>query len=117
VLPNDRATVARGSASVRSERARRRAAAWLAAASRRRCGRTNQARARAEASETPSDAAQRALGVLDQVPLSRLRATAHTRLGRLEWLLAARPAEYVADLRERLRTLPPPVDASGAALA
>jgi hypothetical protein len=45
------------------------------------------------------------------------RATARTRLQRLEGLLAARPAEYVADLRERLRTLPPPVDASGAASA
>ncbi|MGI5508848.1 Twin-arginine translocation pathway signal [Streptomyces sp. CA-106131] len=73
--------------------------------------------AQAEASETPSDAAQRPLDVLDQVPPSRLRATARTRLVRLEGLLAARPAEYVADLRERLRTLPPPVDASGAALA
>ncbi|MFE9647479.1 hypothetical protein ACFYO0_25850 [Streptomyces sp. NPDC006365] len=73
--------------------------------------------AQAEASETPSDAAQRALDVLDRVPPSRLRATARTRLGRLEGLLATRPAEYVADLRERLRTLPPPVDASGAASA
>ncbi|MDQ1052071.1 hypothetical protein [Streptomyces sp. V4I2] len=73
--------------------------------------------AQAEASDQPSDAAQRALDVLDRVPPSRLRATARTRLGRLEGLLAARPAEYVADLRERLRTLPPPVDASGAATA
>ncbi|MGW2649997.1 Twin-arginine translocation pathway signal [Streptomyces sp. NPDC001393] len=73
--------------------------------------------AQAEASDQPSDAAQRALDVLDRVPPSRLRATARTRLQRLEGLLAARPAEYVADLRERLRTLPPPVDASGAASA
>ncbi|MCX4598392.1 Twin-arginine translocation pathway signal [Streptomyces sp. NBC_01549] len=73
--------------------------------------------AQAEASETPSDAAQRALDVLDRVPPSRLRATARTRLERLNGLLSARPAEYVADLRERLRTLPPPVDASGAASA
>ncbi|MFE9647481.1 hypothetical protein ACFYO0_25860 [Streptomyces sp. NPDC006365] len=73
--------------------------------------------AQAEAPEMPSDAAQRALDVLDRVPPSRLRATARTRLGRLEGLLAARPAEYVADLRERLRALPPPVDASGAASA
>ncbi|WP_236570347.1 Twin-arginine translocation pathway signal [Streptomyces mexicanus] len=104
-------------------------------------GRTDQARARAEASaaactagtpgwaaatlvlaqaeapDQPSDAAQRSLDVLDRVPPSRLRATARTRLQRLEGLLAARPAEYVADLRERLRTLPPPVDASGAASA
>ncbi|MER6358224.1 Twin-arginine translocation pathway signal, partial [Streptomyces sp. NPDC001634] len=73
--------------------------------------------AQAEASDQPSDAAQRALDVLDRMPPSRLRATARTRLQQLEGLLAARPAEYVADLRERLRTLPPPVDASGAASA
>ncbi|MFH9968554.1 Twin-arginine translocation pathway signal [Streptomyces mirabilis] len=73
--------------------------------------------AQAEASDQPSDAAQRALDVLDRVPPSRLRATARTRLERLNGLLAARPAEYVADLRERLRALPPPVDASGAASA
>ncbi|WP_327425810.1 hypothetical protein [Streptomyces sp. NBC_01236] len=73
--------------------------------------------AQAEASDQPSDAAQRALDVLDRVPPSRLRATARTRLEHLEGLLAAHPAEYVADLRERLRTLPPPVDASGAASA
>lgn len=73
--------------------------------------------AQAEASDQPSDAAQRALDILDRVPPSRLRATARTRLQRLEGLLAAHPAEYVADLCERLRTLPPPVDASGAASA
>ncbi|RSO09926.1 Twin-arginine translocation pathway signal [Streptomyces sp. WAC 05379] len=73
--------------------------------------------AQAEASEAPADAAQRGLDVLDHVPPSRLRATARTRLVRLDGLLAARPAEYVADLRERLRSLPPPVDPSGAALA
>jgi hypothetical protein len=73
--------------------------------------------AQAEASDQPSDAAQRALDVLDRVPPSRLRATARTRLERLNGLLAGRPAEYVTDLRERLRTLPPPVDASGAASA
>jgi hypothetical protein len=73
--------------------------------------------AQAEASDQPSDAAQRALDVPDRVPPSRLRATARTRLQRLEGLLAAHPAEYVADLRERLRTLPPSVDASGGASA
>ncbi|MEU8983460.1 hypothetical protein [Streptomyces sp. NPDC048309] len=73
--------------------------------------------AQAEASDQLSDAAQRALGVLDRMPPSRLRATAHTRLEHLAGLLAARPAEYMADLRERLRTLPPAVDASGAASA
>ncbi|MGW2826398.1 Twin-arginine translocation pathway signal [Streptomyces sp. NPDC001443] len=70
--------------------------------------------AQAEACDQPSDAAQRALDVLDRVPPSRLRATARTRLQRLNGLLVARPAEYVADLRERMRTLSPPVDASGA---
>ncbi|WP_159024470.1 hypothetical protein [Streptomyces scabiei] len=51
------------------------------------------------------------------MPPSRLRATARTRLEGLNGLLAARPAEYVADLRDRLRTLPPPLDAFGAASA
>jgi hypothetical protein len=55
------------------------------------------------------------MDVLDRVPPSRLRATARTELVRLESLLASRPAEYVADLRERLRTLPPPVAAPGPA--
>jgi hypothetical protein len=59
--------------------------------------------AQAEAFDQPSDAAQRALDVLDRVPPSHLRTTARTRLERLNGLLAARPAEYVADLRERLR--------------
>jgi tetratricopeptide (TPR) repeat protein len=73
--------------------------------------------AQADASDQPSDAAQRALDVLEQVPASRLRATARTRLQRLDGLLAARPADNVADFREALRTLPPPVDAYGAASA
>lgn len=73
--------------------------------------------AQAEASDQPSDAAQRALDVLEQVPASRLRATARTRLQRLDGLLAARPADNVADFREALRILPPPVDAYGAASA
>ncbi|RRR85966.1 hypothetical protein [Streptomyces sp. RP5T] len=69
----------------------------------------------AEASTQPSDAAQRGLDVLDRVPPSRLRSTARARLGRLDVLLAARPADHVADLRERLRVLPPPVDTHGVA--
>ncbi|MDQ0904091.1 hypothetical protein QFZ22_000076 [Streptomyces canus] len=73
--------------------------------------------AQAEAPDQPADAAQRALDVLDQVPASRLRATARTRLESLDGLLAARPADNVADFREALRTLPPPVDAYGAASA
>jgi hypothetical protein len=71
--------------------------------------------AQTEASAQPSDAAQRGLDVLDRVPPSRLRSTARTRLKRLAAMLADRPADGVADLRERLRTLPPPVDAFGAA--
>ncbi|WP_370270475.1 hypothetical protein [Streptomyces sp. V4I8] len=73
--------------------------------------------AQAEASDQPADAAQRALDVLDQVPSIRLRATARTRLRSLDGLLAARPADNVADFREALRTLSPPVDACGAASA
>ncbi|MCX4704205.1 hypothetical protein [Streptomyces sp. NBC_01373] len=73
--------------------------------------------AQAEASPQPSDAAQRGMDVLDRIPPSRLRSTARTRLKSLDTLLADRPADSVADLRERLRTLPPPVDAFGAASA
>ncbi|MER5665945.1 hypothetical protein [Streptomyces mirabilis] len=73
--------------------------------------------AQAEASAQPSDAAQRGLDVLDRIPPSRLRSTARTRLRRLDSLLADRPADSVGDLRERLGTLPPPVDAHGAASA
>ncbi|MFF2128704.1 Twin-arginine translocation pathway signal [Streptomyces olivochromogenes] len=73
--------------------------------------------AQAEASAQPSDAAQRGMDVLDRIPPSRLRSTARTRLKRLGNLLADRPADSVSDLRERLNTLPPPVDAHGAASA
>ncbi|MBZ9641976.1 Twin-arginine translocation pathway signal [Streptomyces sp. PSKA30] len=73
--------------------------------------------AQAEASTQPSDAAQRGMDVLDRIPPSRLRSTARTRLKRLDGLLADRPADCVTDLRDRLRTLPPPVDAFGTASA
>ncbi|MFF2519597.1 hypothetical protein [Streptomyces sp. NPDC058086] len=73
--------------------------------------------AQAEASAQPSDAAQRGMDVLDRIPPSRLRSTARTRLKRLDSLLADCPADSVSDLRERLNTLPPPVDAHGAASA
>ncbi|TLS45684.1 Twin-arginine translocation pathway signal [Streptomyces montanus] len=73
--------------------------------------------AQAEASTQPSDAAQRGLDVLGRISPSRLRSTARARLKRLDTLLADRPADSVADLRECLRTLPPPVDATGAASA
>ncbi|MEH0638887.1 Twin-arginine translocation pathway signal [Streptomyces bottropensis] len=73
--------------------------------------------AQAEASTQPTDAAQRGMDVLDRIPPSRLRSTARTRLKRLDAMLADRPADSVADLSERLRTLPPPVDAFGAASA
>ncbi|MFC9645321.1 hypothetical protein ACFTZF_43580 [Streptomyces mirabilis] len=71
--------------------------------------------AQAEAPAQPSDAAQRGMDVLDRIPPSRLRSTARTRLKRLDRLLSDRPADSVGDLRERLNTLPPPVDAHGSA--
>ncbi|MEU5599955.1 hypothetical protein [Streptomyces sp. NPDC020298] len=67
-----------------------------------------------EASDQPSGAAaQRALDVLDRIPPDRLRAITLTRLKRLNVLLAARLAENIADLRNRLRA--PPADAHGSA--
>ncbi len=73
--------------------------------------------AQAEVSAQPSDAAQRGMDVLDRIPPGRLRSTARARLKRLDHLLADRPADSVADLHERLRALPPPVDAFGSASA
>jgi hypothetical protein len=73
--------------------------------------------AQADAANQPSDAAQRGLDVLNRIPPSRLRSTARTRLKRLDNLLADRPADSVADLHERLGTLPPAVDTHGAASA
>ncbi|WP_254401032.1 Twin-arginine translocation pathway signal [Streptomyces sp. AC555_RSS877] len=71
--------------------------------------------AQAEASTQPSDAAQRGLDVLDRVPSSRLRSTARARLHSLDGLLATRPGGHADDLHDRLRVLPPPVDAYGTA--
>ncbi|KOT61580.1 hypothetical protein ADK43_12305 [Streptomyces rimosus subsp. rimosus] len=75
--------------------------------------------ARAEATDRPDDAAQRALDVLDRVPPARLRSTAHQRLAQLDAALVttAVSATSVTDLRERLRTLPAPIDPYGASTA
>ncbi|MFB6947771.1 hypothetical protein [Streptomyces sp. NPDC056305] len=69
--------------------------------------------AQAEATDSPQDAAQRALHVLDHVPAARLRSTARTRLHQLA---AALPTGHAADLTERLRTLPTAIDHHGHAL-
>ncbi|ATM24618.1 hypothetical protein SMD44_p10119 (plasmid) [Streptomyces alboflavus] len=70
--------------------------------------------AQAEALAHPDDAAQRALDVLNRVPAARLRFTARSRLHQLGTALAA-DTTAVSDLRERVRTLPPSIDAHGAA--
>ncbi|MFE2035924.1 Twin-arginine translocation pathway signal [Streptomyces scopuliridis] len=73
--------------------------------------------AQAEATDHPEDAAQRGHDVLDRVPPARLRSTARVRLSRLDALL--RDQHYggrAADLTERLRILPQPVDVHGQAL-
>ncbi|TDC73375.1 Twin-arginine translocation pathway signal [Streptomyces hainanensis] len=62
-----------------------------------------------------SDAAARALDVLDQVPTNRLRATTRARLATLDEELAGVATSAVRDLHERLRVLPPPVDPFGRA--
>lgn len=69
--------------------------------------------AQAEAATQPSDAAQRAVEVLARVPAARLRSTSRARLAQLESALAASDAAGVADLRERVRALPPSIDAHG----
>ncbi|MFH8591611.1 Twin-arginine translocation pathway signal [Streptomyces rimosus] len=75
--------------------------------------------ARAEATDRPDDAAQRALDVLDRVPPARLRSTARQRLAQLDTALVttAASATGVTDLHERLRTLPAPIDPYGASTA
>ncbi|CAM5288476.1 hypothetical protein GCM10010329_81010 [Streptomyces spiroverticillatus] len=73
--------------------------------------------AQAEAPAQPADAAHRALHVLDTVPPARLRSTTRTRLSRLALDLTTTDAAGVADLRDRLRTLPPAIDHHGAATA
>jgi tetratricopeptide (TPR) repeat protein len=71
--------------------------------------------AQAEAEAQPADAAQRALDVLARVPAVRLRSTARARLAQLQSTLAETHATGVEDLSERVRTLPPAIDAHGAA--
>ncbi|MEU4171798.1 hypothetical protein AB0F46_33570 [Streptomyces sp. NPDC026665] len=69
--------------------------------------------AQPEAANVPQDSAQRAHDVLDRVLAARLRPTARARISRLTGALTITVA---ADLAERLRSLPPPVDAHGQAL-
>jgi hypothetical protein len=70
--------------------------------------------AQAEAADQPTDAAQRAVGVLDRIPAARLRSTARARLGRQ---LGTTEAAGVTDLHDRIRTLPPHIHSHGAASA
>ncbi|MEW1724677.1 Twin-arginine translocation pathway signal [Streptomyces sp. NPDC093109] len=69
----------------------------------------------AEARDAPDQAAGRALDVLDLIPPARLRATARTRLARLEHLLNTTTAGPGAALAERLRALPAPIRTDGTA--
>ncbi|WP_327268056.1 Twin-arginine translocation pathway signal [Streptomyces sp. NBC_01218] len=69
----------------------------------------------AEARDTPDQAADRALRVLDLIPPARLRATARTRLVRLVRLLDPVASGAGADLAERLRVLPAPIRTDGSA--
>jgi hypothetical protein len=70
----------------------------------------------AEARDTPDQAASRALGVLDRIPPSRLRATARNRLARLGRLLGpCNTMGPVSELAERLRSLPAPIRVDGTA--
>ena len=71
----------------------------------------------AEAHDGPDTAALRALDVLDRIPAARLRATARSRLARLEHQLRTVSAPPVLDLRERLRLLPAPIGEDGTATA
>jgi hypothetical protein len=69
--------------------------------------------AQAEAATAPSDAAQRADQVLTRIPAARLRSTSRARLTQLASTLAGVDAAGVADLRERVRAMPPSIDAHG----
>lgn len=69
----------------------------------------------AEAHDAPEQAAARALGVLEVIPPSRLRATARDRLKRLGSLLARSTAASATELAERLRTPPAPIRTDGTA--
>ncbi|MDJ0342773.1 Twin-arginine translocation pathway signal [Streptomyces sp. H10-C2] len=68
----------------------------------------------AEARDTPEQAADRALSVLDLIPPPRLRATSRHRLARLGRLLDSSTSR-AAELTERLRTLPAPIHPDGTA--
>ncbi|MGJ6966077.1 hypothetical protein ACSDR0_29625 [Streptosporangium sp. G11] len=69
--------------------------------------------AQAEAEKRPGDAAARALDVLERVPVDRLRSTSRERLLRVAATLGDTDIATVRDFRERLRTLPPPIDVHG----
>ncbi|MEQ4608281.1 hypothetical protein ABMX48_16590 [Streptomyces cavourensis] len=69
----------------------------------------------AEARDSPEAAADRALNVLDLIPPARLRATARSRLARLTRLLDPATTGAGAELAERLRALPAPVQTDGTA--
>lgn len=72
--------------------------------------------AQGEVPDAPQDAAQRAHDVLERVPPARLRSTARARLAKLTGALAERGGPAADGLAERLRALPPPIDAHGQAL-
>lgn len=71
--------------------------------------------AQAEAPEHPSDAAQRALGVLHRIPAVQLRSTARARLTQLDGVLTSVTAAGVDELRERVRALKPAINVHGVA--
>lgn len=73
--------------------------------------------AQTEAATAPSDAAQRADQVLTRIPAARLRSTSRARLAQLASVLTGVDAAGVADLRERVRALPPSMDAHGGAVS
>lgn len=80
-----------------------------------RCFAASLVLAQAETPDAPQDAAQRAHDVLDNIPPARLRCTARTRLSQLTALLSPHDSTATSDLSERLRTLPPPINAHGQA--
>jgi hypothetical protein len=73
--------------------------------------------AQAEAPVQPGDAAARALDVLERIPADRLRSTSRDRLRILVGALGDADIASVRDLRERARTLPPPIDIHGRSTA
>ncbi|MFI6801716.1 helix-turn-helix domain-containing protein [Streptosporangium canum] len=73
--------------------------------------------AQAEAPARPGDAAARVLDVLERIPADRLRSTARERLRVLTAALDGVDVVSVRDLRERVQTLPPPVDIHGRSTA